>query len=154
MKKLNPEWVGAVSTAVNGCPYFRLESMTVKDLKLGESLLEIEVGEKHLQPFGMVHGGVFSGLIDAAGFWAAFTDLDEGQSLTTLEMKLNYLAPSNGGRLIAHGRLIKAGRTISLADAYIENEEGRLLAHGLVTLMTIPDLKIKGSEGAPPKFLD
>ena len=39
--------------------------------------------------------GVFSSLIDACGFWAAYTELDEGQGMTTVEMKLNYLAPGS-----------------------------------------------------------
>ena len=153
MRKLNPAWVEAVAAAVNTSHYFQLESMRIVDLTPCRSRLEIELESKHLQPFGMVHGGVFSGLIDAAGFWAAYTELDEGPGMTTVEMKINYLAPSSKGKLIAEGRCIKTGRTLSLAEATIVDEDGRLLAHGTVTLMTLPDLKLQGQDGAPPKFI-
>ena len=55
-------------------------------------------------------------------------------------MKLNYLAPAQDGRLIGMGRTIKTGRTLGLADARIEDQKGRLLAHGTVTIMVLPHL--------------
>jgi len=154
MKKLNPEWIKTIKDLVTSSPYFQLESMTVLDLGPGTSRVEIEVQKKHLQPFGMVHGGVYSGLIDAAGFWAAYTQGEEDQTLTTVEMKLNYLAPANSGRLIGLGRCLKLGKTLGLAEARIENEDGQFLAHGLVTMMVVPNLQLKGAASMPPKFLD
>jgi len=153
MKELNPQWVQTIKDLVNSAPYFRLESMTVLDLGPGTSRVEIEVQKKHLQPFGMIHGGVYSGLIDAAGFWAAYTQVAEDQVLTTVEMKLNYLAPANSGRLIGLGRCLKLGKTLGLAEARIENEDGQFLAHGLVTMMVVPNLQLKGAASTPPKFL-
>jgi len=153
MKELNPQWIKAIKDLVNSSPYFQLESMMVFDLGLGTSRVEIEIQKKHLQPFGMIHGGVYSGLIDAAGFWAAYTLGEENQVLTTVEMKLNYLAPSNSGRLVGLGRCLKLGKTLGLAEARIENEDGQFLAHGLVTMMVVPDLQLKGAASTPPKFL-
>jgi uncharacterized protein (TIGR00369 family) len=149
---LNPDWTRLTAQVINQSPYFSLLSMRLIDLEPGGSRMEIDLGRRHLQPFGVVHGGVFSSLIDAAGFWAAFTEVDEGVGMTTVEMKLNYLAPSISGRLIGLGRLIKAGKTLSLADARVENETGRLLAHGTVTLMTLSGLVLEGQNEAPPKF--
>jgi len=57
MKKLNPEYIERVTQFVNRCPYFELLSMKLLDVGLGFSLLEINLAEKHLQPFGFVHGG-------------------------------------------------------------------------------------------------
>lgn len=153
MNRLNPEWVEAIQKVVNPCPYFALQSMEIAELTPGGSRLEIVLEHKHLQPFGIVHGGVFSSLIDAAGFWALFADAPEGVGMTTVEMKLNYLAPSAGnGRLIGLGRALKLGRTLGLAEARVEDEAGRLLAHGTVTLMVLPDLKLLGGE-LPAKFI-
>ena len=72
MSEVNPQWIEATKRTVNECPYFILQSMSLLELGGGRSRLEIEVQNKHLQPFGIVHGGVFSSLIDAAGFWATF----------------------------------------------------------------------------------
>ena len=153
MKTLNPEWLKAAIDNINQCPFFELLSMRLLDLAPGSSELEIDVQTKHLQPFGIVHGGVFSTIVDAAGFWAVYADLDEDLGLTTVEMKLNYLAPVTNGRITARGRRIKTGRTIALAESQIENEEGRLLAHGMVTLMTVPGMSPEGPEQGPAKFL-
>lgn len=154
MARLNPAWVEAVSELVNTAPFFELMSMRVGELGLGCSRLAIKVRKDHLQPFGIVHGGVYASLIDAAGFWAAYPGLGEGLSLTTVEMKLNYLAPAKGGELIGLGEVIKQGRTLTLAQARIEDPGGRLLAHGSVTLMALADLPMAGQDDLPPKYLD
>jgi uncharacterized protein (TIGR00369 family) len=152
-RELNPDYVHAVSRQVSACPYFRLISMEIETLAWGRSRLVVEVKEDHLQPFGMVHGGVFSSLIDAAAFWAVYPCLDEADGMTTVEMKLNYLAPAVEGRLAAEGRAVKVGRTLSLGEASVTNGQGRLLAHGTATLMRIPDLQLRTPDGLPPKFL-
>ena len=153
MRRLNPAYVETVSTEITMCPYFTLLSIEIKDLKWGESRLEVEVQEKHLQPFGMVHGGVCASLVDAAAFWAVYSQVAEDVGLTTVEMKLNYLAPTSQGRLIAKGKSIKLGRTICLGEAYIEDETGRLLAHGTETMMVLKGLRMQDVE-FPPKFLE
>ncbi|MBI4776030.1 MAG: PaaI family thioesterase [Deltaproteobacteria bacterium] len=153
MKELNPEWTAAIRGHVNACPHFSLQSMVIEELSLGMARVEIDVRQKHLQPFGMVHGGVFSTLIDSAGFWAYYTEVISGAGMTTVEMKLNYLAPALNGRLIGTGRTIKVGRTLGLADARIEDQRGRLLAYGTVTLMVLPDIKLYDQEEFPVKFV-
>jgi uncharacterized protein (TIGR00369 family) len=154
MRRLNPEYLKAVFEQVNTCPYFTLLSMQIKDLHWGHSKLEVVVQEKHLQPFGNVHGGVFSSLVDAAAFWAVHTQIDDGVGMATVEMKLNYLAPAAKGYMIAKGRGIRVGKTLCLGEAAIENEAGSLLAHGTATMMILKDLRLQGESDWPQKFLD
>jgi uncharacterized protein (TIGR00369 family) len=154
MRNLNPEYVEAVKREVNSCPYFLLLSMQVMGLNWGESRLEILVQEKHLQPFGLVHGGVFASLIDAAAFWAVYTEVPEELGMTTVELKLNYLAPLSAGRMVASGKSLRVGKTLCLGEASILNEEGTLLAHGTSTMMILKDLKIQGVSDGPSKYMD
>ena len=154
MRNLNPEYVEAVGREVNSCPYFSLLSMEIKGLSWGESLLEIQAQEKHLQPFGMVHGGVFASLVDAAAFWAVYTQVPEELGMTTVELKLNYLAPLASGRMIARGKSLRVGKTLCLGEASIVNDEGILLVHGTSTMMILKDLKIQGLTQGPSKYLD
>jgi uncharacterized protein (TIGR00369 family) len=128
--------------------------MEIKDLKQNQCSLEVRLEEKHLQPFGAVHGGVYASLIDAATFWAVFTSLDEGLGMTTVELKTNYLAPAGKGILHAAGKGIKTGKTLCLGEATVADGEGRLLAHGTATMMIIKDLKIQGDLELPRKFLE
>ncbi|MFH1091639.1 MAG: PaaI family thioesterase [Pseudomonadota bacterium] len=151
--ELNPEWTRHFVQTINDSAYYELLSIKIAELNWGQARLEIELQPKHRQAEGFVHGGVFSGLIDATGFMAVYTGLEQGLGLTTLEMKLNYLAPAVEGRLVALGRVIKRGKTISLSEVKVEDQDGRLLAHGTVTLMTLPLTSLSGQGNAPPKFL-
>ena len=152
MVKLNPDYVEAIKRVVNTSPYFSLISMEIKDLEPGHTRLEVTLEEKHLHPFAMVHGGVFASLVDAAAYWALYAEVDEGKWLTTVEMKLNLLAPARAGKLVAEGRTIKLGRTLGLGEARVEDEEGKLLAYGVGTFMIVPDRGLP--ESVPPKFLN
>jgi uncharacterized protein (TIGR00369 family) len=150
-KSLNPEYVEIIRKALNNCPYFSLLSIEIKNIQWGSSLLEMKIEEKHLQPFGAVHGGAIASLIDAAAFWASFPQVENGKGLTTVEVKVNYLAPVQNGRLIAIGKCIKMGKTIGLGEVDVKDERDRLVAHGTATMMVVPNLPIKGYEKLPPK---
>ena len=116
--------------------------------------MEVTIQEKHLQPYGMVHGGVCASLADAAIYWAVFSGMEETVGLTTVEIKLNYLAPVSAGRLIAKGKCIKVGKSICLGEASVEDDKGNLVAHGTSTMMILDSLKIQGQSHLPPKFID
>ncbi len=151
---INPEYVARVNQLINGSPYFALLSMTVREAGIGFSLLEIELARKHLQAFGFVHGGVFASLIDAAAFWALFYEIeDETAGATSVDLKLNYLAPAASGKLIAKGRRIKLGKKLGYADVTVTDEHGKLLAHGASTLMILPGKQLVTDQPLPPKFI-
>lgn len=152
-KKLNPEYLREVYPRVNTCPYFQLLSMKLKGLEWGISHLEAPVEQKHMQPYGMVHGGVCASLIDAACFWAAWTTVEGNAGLTTVELKVNYLAPISEGTLMAEGKSIKTGRTLCLSEATVRNQKGTIIAHGTSTLMVLESLKIDGEPGELKKYL-
>jgi uncharacterized protein (TIGR00369 family) len=152
MRRINPEYARIIKSATNDCPYFRLQSMKIIDFETGTSHLEIEVQGKHLQPFGIVHGGVFSTIIDAAVFWSVYGEVDGGAGMTTVDLNVNFLAPAASGKLIARGRRIKLGKTIGLGEAEVTDEEGRILAHGTSTVIIMPDLSFL-QKNLPPKFL-
>jgi uncharacterized protein (TIGR00369 family) len=146
VKTINPEYIERVNQLINRCPYFDLLSMRISEVGAG--------AQKHLQPFGFVHGGVFASIIDAASFWSLFYEIeDQDTGLTTVDLKLNYLAPAVSGRLIAKGRQIKLGRTLGYADAEVTDTEGRILAHGSSTVILLPGQGLKANPPLPPKFL-
>jgi len=153
-KKLNPDHVEEIVKVVNSSPYFSLLSMEIRALEWGKSHLEVKVEQKHLQPYGMVHGGVCASLVDAAAFWAVYPLTSEDIGLTTVEIKLNYLAPASKGRLIARGKNIKVGKTICLGEASVEDDKGNLVAYGTSTMMVLDSVKIQGQSKLPKKFLD
>ena len=154
MKQVNIEYIERLTQMANRCPYFELLSMEIKEVGLGFSMLEINLAQKHLQPFGMAHGGVFASIVDAAAFWAIFCGIeDPNAGATTVDLKLNYLAPAASGKLIARGRQIKLGKTLGYAEAEVTDENGKILAHGTSTLMLLPGKGIALDPPVPPKFI-
>ena len=155
MKTPNPEYIKQMREIVSTCPYFELLSMKLVDMGIGYSLLEIDLTQKHLQPFGMVHGGVFSSIIDAAAFWAVYPGIeDPAAGMTTVDLKLNYLAPAAFGKLIARGRQIKLGRTLGYAEVQVADQDQKILAHGTSTVIILPGKAIEGDPPLPPKFIE
>ena len=155
MKKPNPEYIRRINEIVNVCPYFELLSMKLTDVGIGYSSLEIELAQKHLQPLGIVHGGVFASIIDAAAFWSIYFEIeDQDAGITTVDLKLNYLAPAVSGKLLARGRQIKTGRTLGYAEAQVEDRDGKVLAHGTSTVIILPGRAIEADPPLPPKFID
>ncbi len=152
--RINPRYAEMVKKLVNQSPYFHLLSMELREFDIGTSLVEIDLQEKHLQPFGAVHGGVFATIIDATTFWAVYGEVDERSGMTSVDLKLNYLAPAAApGRLIARGRRIRIGKTLGLAEAEVTNEEGKIVAHGTSTLMVMAGLSFTNQDRLPPKFI-
>jgi uncharacterized protein (TIGR00369 family) len=103
----------------------------------GEVVFEMDVEPEHANPMGTVQGGVICALADAAMGLAYASRLEEGETFTTLELKMNYLRPVTGGTLVAAGRVLHAGRTIGLTSSDVADGEGRKVAHATSTCMTL-----------------
>ena len=147
---LNPEYLTRLYQIVNDSPFPSHLPMRLTGMTMDTSRVELDIARCHMQPFGIVHGGVIATLVDTATFWAGIGPLPEGSGLVNVDLKLNYLESATKGRLIATGRRIRTGRTTSYSEAYVHTEEGRLVAHGTSTLMALPD---KGITVGVPKFL-
>jgi uncharacterized protein (TIGR00369 family) len=152
--KPNPEHAKALAAFVDTSSFPALLSMRMNRLEMGAAEFVIDVEPKHRQLMGVVHGGVMAALIDTAAFWAVYFAIeDESRWLTSVDLKLNYLAPATGGRLIARGRQIKAGKTLCYAEARVVDEGQKVLAHGASTLMIVPVTGPAAGISLPPKFL-
>jgi uncharacterized protein (TIGR00369 family) len=104
----------------------------------GEATFELDAEpERHANPMGTVHGGILCDLTDAAMGCAYASRLDEGESFTTLEMKINFLKPVWSGLLVARARVVKAGKTVGLAECDVEDAAGALVARASSTCLTL-----------------
>lgn len=79
----------------------------------GEAEVALRTEAYHLQHMGFVHGGVISTLMDNTGWYAAVSNLDEGFTSVTMEIKINYLKPASGKELKAVAKVKRQGRTTS-----------------------------------------
>ena len=159
-RKINPEHISALIDLINRGQYFLLLDMKVCELKKGYARVEVDLQRKHLNPFGAIHGGVYSSLIDTAAYLSVYCELDEIAGYTTLDLSVNNLSMIREGRVTAEGRSIKIGRSICLAEATVKDADGKLLAHGTSKLMLLEEtqsvyqaLNAMGYKSLQPKFL-
>src|SRR5215217_8893259 len=90
------------------------------------------------QQHGFVHAGAVAAIADTAAGYAALSLMPPGAGVLTTEFKINLVAPAAGERIVARGRVIKAGRTLTLAQTEVFSEtagEERLVALLTATLM-------------------
>jgi uncharacterized protein (TIGR00369 family) len=78
-------------------------------------------------------------LADSAMGLAYASTLEDGESFTTLELKINFLRPMWTGLLVAEGVVVQRGKTIGLAECSVTDENGRLIAKASSTCMTLRD---------------
>ena len=103
----------------------------------GRAVIEFEAEPRHWNPMGGLHGGILCDIADAAMGMAYASTLGEGESFTTVELKINFMRPSRTGRLTAEGYVVNAGRTLGVVDCDMRDEDGRLIARASSTCMTL-----------------
>ena len=103
----------------------------------GESQMEMVAEERHSNPMGTIHGGILCDLADAAMGVAYVSTLEEEESFTTLELKINFLRPVWTATLTAEGRVVQSGRSVGLIECDVTDERGRLVARASSTCMTL-----------------
>jgi len=103
----------------------------------GSAVFEMEAGPQHANPMGTLHGGILCDLADAAMGVAYASTLGEGESFTTLELKINFLKPVWKARLRAEARLVKRGRTVAMVECDVVDEGGSLVARASSTCLTL-----------------
>jgi uncharacterized protein (TIGR00369 family) len=86
----------------------------------GRVEIELPAAEQLTQQHGFLHAGVVAAAVDSACGYAALTLMPPDSAVLTVEYKINLLAPAEGDRLVARGRVLRAGRTLSTCagDAY------------------------------------
>ena len=99
---------------------------------------EFEVADQHLQPFGLVHGGVYCGVIETVTSIGATMHVRElGQEAVGLENSTSFIRAVKSGKLHAVARPISRGRTNQLWEAWIHDERDRLVSQGRVRLQNV-----------------
>lgn len=125
-------------------PVAELIGIELVDSGGGVCTMRLEAGEQHLNPMGTLHGGILCDLADAAMGTAYATSLAEGESFTTLELKINFLKPVWQAKLQAIGRVVQPGRTVGLVECDILDADEVLVARATSTCMTLRGDQARG----------
>ncbi len=111
-----------------------------------EVVAELTIGPEHRQAYGIVHGGVYSGVIETiASVGAAMNAMRDGRSAVGLENTTAFLHAVREGTLRATAVPVMRGKRTQVWDARVEDERGRVVSTGRVRLLCLePDAKLAG----------
>lgn len=121
---------------------------------LGASLVRVSPGFVEIvihpspaisQQHGFVHAGAVSAIADTAAGYAGLTLMPADRGVLTAEFKINLMAPAIGDRIVARGKVVKAGRTLTLAQAEVFAQSGG--KERLIALLTATLMAVEGREG-------
>ncbi|MBI3652995.1 MAG: PaaI family thioesterase [Acidobacteria bacterium] len=106
----------------------------------GEVEIEVAWREDLTQQQGFVHGAIIAAIVDTACGYAAFTLMPPDVEVVTVEFKINFIAPAIGDKVMARGRVTKAGKTLTVCagDAFaVQHGKEKLVATLQATMMTV-----------------
>jgi uncharacterized protein (TIGR00369 family) len=118
-------------------PIAKLIGFELVALGSGRAVIAFEAGDRHANPMGTLHGGVLCDISDAAMGMAYSSRLKQGESFTTLELKINFLKPVWKARLRAEANVVHGGKTVGLMMCDVFDEQGSLVARASSTCMTL-----------------
>ena len=127
---------------VNQLPTGWLKEMgiTILTATTEEVTCELEVTDKHHQGYGIVHGGVHCGIVETlASLGAALVARPRGQRVVGLENNTSFIRAVRSGRLHAVAKPVTRGRSSQVWEAWIRDEEERLVAQGRVRLLCLSE---------------
>ncbi len=107
--------------------------------RAGRATVEFEANGQYANPMGTLHGGVLCDLVDAAMGAAYRSTLADGETFTTIELKINFLRPVQAAKLSAEARMVRAGKVVGLIECDIPDERQQLVARTSSTCMTLRD---------------
>jgi 1,4-dihydroxy-2-naphthoyl-CoA hydrolase len=119
--------------------------ITIVAASADEVTCELEVGEQHHQPYGIVHGGVHCGVIETlASIGAALVAQPRGQRVVGLENSTTFIRAVRSGKLRAVARPVTRGRTTQVWETWIRDDKDQLVAQGRVRLLCVDENKTLG----------
>ncbi len=119
-KPLDPDYEARVRASFDRQEFMATLGVMIEHLAPGEVDLALLHRPNLTQQHGYFHAGVTATLADSAAGYAALSLYPQGTGVLTTEFKINLLRPAEGQRLVARGRVIKPGRTLTIcrSDVY------------------------------------
>ena len=142
MEPRDPQWQEKVRGSFARQKVMALIGAELIDVRPGRCEIHLPFRDDLTQQNAYFHAGIISTLVDSAGGYAGFSLMPEGSDVLTVEYKLNLLAPGEGERLVAVGKVVRSGRNlvITRGEVYaLQNGRSVHCATMQQTLMTMRD---------------
>ena len=113
----NPHYVATVAASFSRQGLMQALGIELVEVTPGACVLAAAADPRLTQQQGLFHGGLIGAMLDSAGGYAAHSLMPPGSEVLTTEYKVNFFAAAEGERLIARGRVLKPGRTLTVTIA-------------------------------------
>ena len=137
MKARNPDFEAVVRASFARQGMMGLLGAELVEVTPGACVIAAPVRVETSQQHGFAHAGLAWTIGDSAAGYAALSLRAAGEEVLTVEMKVNLLAPAQGERLLARGRVIRAGRQLVTVGAEVHAEAAGRLVHVATMLGTM-----------------
>jgi uncharacterized protein (TIGR00369 family) len=137
----DPDFEARVRASFGRQAAMKLIGAMLARVEPGLAAIELPYRADITQQHGLVHGGITAMIADTAAGYAAYSLFPAASSILTVEFKINLIAPADGERLVATGRVKKPGRTLTICEFEVVAHKGAsatVCAVGLETLICLP----------------
>jgi uncharacterized protein (TIGR00369 family) len=140
----DPDFERRVRESFGRQEFMALLGASLAHVAAGEVDIDLPFSDQLTQQHGFMHAGAVTSVLDSACGYAASTLTEADAAVLSVEFKVNLLEPAAGDRLVARGRVVRAGRTVTVC-------RGEAVAHGadgetLVAIMTATIMTVRGRE--------
>lgn len=132
VEPLSPLLEAAIRARLNANPFIQFVGIQVPQLGKGYARFVLPFKPELANSIGLLQGGVIAALADETVAFALYSLVKEGETINTVEMKINFLGAVKEGEVEAIARISKRGRTISLGEVEVRQGE-RLIAKAMCT---------------------
>lgn len=145
---MEPSEVAAAINAMHGGTFAGALGLEVTGASRDEVTATLAIGPAHRQPQGIVHGGVYSAVIETlASVGAAVDAMAQGKNVVGLENHTSFVRAARGGTLHAKALPVTRGRRTQLWEVTLRDEGGAVVATGRVRLLVLdPEAQVGGTE--------
>jgi uncharacterized protein (TIGR00369 family) len=144
MGKILDNLQGIIRVGGQVAPIAKLLDFRLTHVEPGSATVELDVTERFWNPMGSLHGGILCDIADAAMGLAYAAGLNDDESFTTIELKINYLRPFKEGHLKAVAKTVHRGRTVGVLDCEVFDDRGKIIARSSSTCLTLRGEQTKG----------
>lgn len=118
-------------------PFASTVGINAVEAEAGRVVFTFDPAEHHLNPLGVVHGGMIATLLDTCAGCAVHTTLPAGTGYTSIDLAVRFLRPvtAASGTIRGEGVVLSSGRRTALAEARAFDSAGRLVAHATSTCL-------------------
>lgn len=131
-------------TAESNVPIASLIGFSIAEIGDGRATGVLQAGPQHANPMGTLHGGVLCDLADAVMGTAFVSTLEENESFTTMDLRINFFRPVWEGRLRGEARVIQRSKNVGYVECDVTDENGKFVAKASSTCLVLRGEAAKG----------